>query len=101
MRIEVTDAVDLVVVDRRHAAAEADLRANVEAHLFAAVLGAAAEGLALSPRIGGCTAAAPGAPKGEANGNYRHGCFSNEAIELRRELNEWARLMKKFAEEVE
>ena len=40
----------------------------------------------------------PGAPKGEANGNYRHGCFTNEAIELRRELNEWARLMKKFAE---
>ena len=30
----------------------------------------------------GCTAAAsPGAPKGEANGNYRHGCFTNEAIE--------------------
>ena len=43
----------------------------------------------------------PGAPKGEANGNYRHGCFTNEAIELRRELNEWARLMKKFAEKVE
>ena len=43
----------------------------------------------------------PGAPKGEANGNYRHGCFTNEAIELRRELNEWARLMKKFAEEIE
>ena len=43
----------------------------------------------------------PGAPKGEANGNYRHGRFTNEAIERRRELNEWARLMKKIAEKVE
>ena len=38
--------------------------------------------------------ASRGAPKGEENGNYRH-------HQLRRELNEWARFMEKFAEEVE
>jgi hypothetical protein len=42
--------------------------------------------------------ASPGAPKVEAS---QLPSRLNEAIELRRELNEWARLMKKFAEDVE
>jgi hypothetical protein len=29
----------------------------------------------------------PGAPKGKSNGNYRHGRFTCEAIERRRDLN--------------
>ena len=41
----------------------------------------------------------PGAPKGKANGNYRHGRFTNEAIARRRELSAWVRLMKKLVEE--
>src|SRR5215218_2595591 len=45
--------------------------------------------------------ASPGAPKGEHNGNYRHGRFTNEAIACRRELGIWLRVMKKIAEEVE
>ena len=45
--------------------------------------------------------ASPGAPKGEHNGNYRHGRFTNEAIARRRELGIWLRVMKKIAEEVE
>ncbi|WP_336491070.1 HGGxSTG domain-containing protein [Methylobacterium nigriterrae] len=44
--------------------------------------------------------ASPGAPKGERNGMYRHGGYTNEAVELRRELNEWVRLRRQFAEEV-
>ena len=45
--------------------------------------------------------ASPGAPKGEHNGNYRHGRFTNEAIARRRGLGIWLRVMKKIAEEVE
>lgn len=42
--------------------------------------------------------ASPGAPEGERNGGYRHGRFTNEAIEQRRELNAWIRAMRKVAE---
>ena len=35
--------------------------------------------------------ASPGAPKGKRNGNYRHGCFTNEAIAMRRQLRAWVR----------
>ena len=45
--------------------------------------------------------ASPGAPKGEANGNYRHGLFTQEAIEDRREIIGWVRLMKKLAHQIE
>jgi hypothetical protein len=45
--------------------------------------------------------ASPGAPKGKANGNYRDGRFTNEAIERRRELNALIRLMRKTAKEIE
>jgi hypothetical protein len=45
--------------------------------------------------------ASPGAPKGKANGACRHGRFTNEAIERRRELNALIRLMQKTAGEVE
>jgi hypothetical protein len=41
-----------------------------------------------------------GAPTGEANGNYRHGRFTNEAIERRREVNALIRLMRRTAKEV-
>ena len=44
--------------------------------------------------------ASPGAPKGERNGNYRHGRFTNEAIERRREVNALIRLMRRTAKEV-
>jgi hypothetical protein len=43
----------------------------------------------------------PGAPKGDRNGNYKHGRFTEEAIAARRELTGWVKLMRKFAEEVE
>ena len=42
----------------------------------------------------------PGAPKGEANGSYRHGQFTDEAIERRRELNGWIRAMRDLTEEI-
>jgi hypothetical protein len=42
----------------------------------------------------------PGAPKGKANGNYRHGRFTCEAIEARRQLAAWIRMMGRLAEEV-
>jgi hypothetical protein len=45
--------------------------------------------------------ASPGAPKGKANGNYRHGRFTQEAIERRRELNALIRLLRRTAEELE
>ena len=45
--------------------------------------------------------ASPGAPKGKANGMYRHRRFTNHAIERRRELNALIRLMQKTAEDVE
>ena len=38
-----------------------------------------------------------GAPKGKANGNYRHGRFTNEAIARRRGLTALIRLMQKTA----
>ena len=44
--------------------------------------------------------ASPGAPKGKANGNYRHGRFTAEAIEQRRQLNVWIRMMAEAAQEV-
>jgi hypothetical protein len=44
--------------------------------------------------------ASPGAPAGERNGNYKHGCFTKEALAERREASAWAKLMRKLAEEV-
>ncbi len=44
--------------------------------------------------------ASPGAPKGEANGNYRHGRFTNEAIDWRRDINELVRFTRRTAKEV-
>ena len=44
--------------------------------------------------------ASPGAPKGKANGNYRHGRHTNAAIRDRRALNQWIRTMGRFAEDV-
>ncbi len=44
--------------------------------------------------------ASPGAPRGKANGSYRHGRFTNEAVERRRELNAWIRTMRSVAEQV-
>jgi hypothetical protein len=41
-----------------------------------------------------------GAPKGEANGNYRHGHFTNEALEQRRMLTGLIRLLRQTAGEV-
>jgi hypothetical protein len=43
----------------------------------------------------------PGAPKGKANGNYRHGRFTNEAVARRRELHALIRLMQTTARETE
>jgi hypothetical protein len=42
----------------------------------------------------------PGAPKGSANGNYRHGRFTCEAIEMRRQLSAWIREMNQLADDV-
>jgi hypothetical protein len=42
----------------------------------------------------------PGAPKGKANGNYRHGRFTCEAVERRRELRALIQILSKAAEEV-
>ncbi len=42
----------------------------------------------------------PGAPKGSANGSYRHGLFTAEAIEERRELNAWIRDARSMAGEI-
>ena len=42
----------------------------------------------------------PGAPKGKANGNYKHGQFTNEAIESRRTLNALIRMLGRAAEQV-
>jgi hypothetical protein len=43
----------------------------------------------------------PGAPKGKANGNYRHGLFTRESVECRRELNAWIRATQRWVEEIE
>jgi hypothetical protein len=42
----------------------------------------------------------PGAPKGEANGNYRHGLFTCAAIRQQRQLNAWIRMATGFAQKV-
>ena len=42
----------------------------------------------------------PGAPKGKHNGAYKHGRFTNGAIERRRGLNALIRMLAKTAEEV-
>ncbi|WP_319802266.1 HGGxSTG domain-containing protein [Methylobacterium sp. W2] len=44
--------------------------------------------------------ASPGAPKGSRNGMYRHGRYTAEALETRRELSEWLRLMRQAADGV-
>jgi hypothetical protein len=44
--------------------------------------------------------ASPGAPKGKANGNYKHGRFTAEAIESRRRLNALIRELQRAAEQV-
>ena len=38
--------------------------------------------------------ASPGAPRGKANGNYKHGRFTAEAIASRRGLNALIRMLK-------
>ena len=43
--------------------------------------------------------ASPGAAEGKANGNYRHGRFTHEAMERRRELNALISLLRRTAEE--
>ena len=43
----------------------------------------------------------PGAPKGTANGNYRHGLYTCEAVEERRFLAELRRAARVAIEEVE
>jgi len=45
--------------------------------------------------------ASPGAPKGKANGNYRHGRFTNDAVQRRRAMKAWLRSVQEFAAEVE
>jgi len=44
--------------------------------------------------------ASPGAPRGQANGNYKHGRFTNKAIESRRTLNALIRMMQKRARQI-
>jgi hypothetical protein len=41
-----------------------------------------------------------GGPKGKANGNYRHGGFTCEAIAQKQDLSEWVRAMAQLAKEV-
>jgi hypothetical protein len=41
-----------------------------------------------------------GAPRGEANGNYRTGRYTCEAIEERRQLAAWIRAMGQLARDV-
>lgn len=42
--------------------------------------------------------ASPGAPKGEANGMYRHGRYTDDVVEMRRELNAWILEMRQAAQ---
>ncbi len=42
----------------------------------------------------------PGAPRGKANGNYRHGHFTHEALQQRRMLNGLIRLLRQTAGEL-
>jgi hypothetical protein len=44
--------------------------------------------------------ASPGAPTGKANGNYRHGDFTREALQQRRMLNSLIRMLRQSAGEV-
>jgi hypothetical protein len=44
--------------------------------------------------------ASPGAPKGKANGNYKTGRFTCEAIERRRQLAAWIRQMAQLVRDV-
>jgi len=44
--------------------------------------------------------ASPGAPTGKANGNYRHGHFTSEALQQRRMLNGLIRLLRRTTGEV-
>ena len=44
--------------------------------------------------------ASPGAPRGKANGNYKHGRFTTEAIESRRGLNALVRDLRRAAEQI-
>jgi hypothetical protein len=37
---------------------------------------------------------------GKANGNYRHGRFTCEAIAQRQELSDWIKAMTEFAKKV-
>jgi hypothetical protein len=42
----------------------------------------------------------PGAPKGKANGMFRHGRYTAEAVAERRMLGAWIKTMRQVAEEV-
>jgi hypothetical protein len=42
----------------------------------------------------------PGAPNGEANGNYRSGRFTKQAMTVRRELDQVIRHLQRFANEI-
>ena len=44
--------------------------------------------------------ASPGAPRGKANGNYKHGRFTAEATASRRGLNSLIRELQRAAEQV-
>jgi hypothetical protein len=44
--------------------------------------------------------ASPGAPRGKANGNYKHGRFTTKAIENRRGLNALIRELRRAAEQI-
>lgn len=44
--------------------------------------------------------ASPGAPKGSRNGMYRHGRYTAEAIDMRRETNAWIRVMREAAQDI-
>jgi hypothetical protein len=44
--------------------------------------------------------ASPGAPRGKANGSYKHGRFTAEAIESRRGLNALIRMLKEAADQL-
>lgn len=41
----------------------------------------------------------PGAPKGSANGMYKHGRYTNEAVAERRALNQWIKMMGRLAQD--
>jgi hypothetical protein len=44
--------------------------------------------------------ASPGAPRGERNGNYKHGRFTAKAIESRRVLNVLISELRRAAEQI-